>query len=293
MELRSYGLAGVCQAITNLDNAYPNPAPKLILFMTSGIQQNIGGCLAEDVINKSRTGEIWVHTIFMGSEATTGLDQISEGTQAEFIRFNSIADLNPLYSQIGLLRQQYQLAFRSQVSSSSERTLQVSINPESSSAPVDSFSFTVQPSPQAPTVTGIVVNEGSPILRTAPDSDSKTDDVTPNQVPVTASVTWSDGYPRVLQNARIEVDGVPLGDMIVGEDGSLSFTWDIRGYFTPGTNTARIKIIARDELGMEGASELDIPIEVTIPSALDNAFCLEAQKVPAIGDWLYATCIKL
>ncbi len=291
VSLRSYGLAGVCQAITALDNAYPNPAPKLIIFMTSGIQQNLGGCLPENIQPKSRNGDIWVHTIYLGTDPAPDLQSMTESTSGKFIRYTGSSTTNALYDQINLLRQQYQLTFHSQVSSSSERTLKVSVSPESSTAPTDTQVFTVQPPPQAPAITAITVNSGSPVLRTAPAAESKTDETTPTQVPIEAKITWLDGYARKLDSAEIEVDGVPLGDMIIAKDGSLSFTWDISGYFTAGTSTARIKISARDELGMVGTAETDIPIEVSIPSA-ENAFCLDVQTVPAIGGFLYDMCVK-
>jgi hypothetical protein len=287
----SYALAGVCQAITNLDDAYSNPAPKIVILLTPDLQQNTAGCLTTDVPAKARKGEIWVHTIMMGNEDPIGLDTMAESTGGKFIRYTSASDVNALYSQIDLLRQQYQLTYRTKSASPSERTVSLVVSPETSSSPNDSMTFTVKPSPQAPAISGIVANEGSPIIRTAPESDSSTDDATPTQVPVKASVSFPDGYNRSLTGAQIEVDGVPLGDMIIADDGSLSFTWDIRGYFTAGENTARIKIIVQDELGMENSAETDIPIEVNIPGA-SNQFCLEVQNWKVVGEYLYEPCVK-
>ncbi|GEM_PF-879862 len=287
----SYALAGVCQAITNLDDAYPNPAPKIVILLTPDLQQNTAGCLTTDVPTKARKGEIWVHTIMMGNEDPIGLDTMSESTGGNFIRYTSTSDVNTLYAQIDLLRQQYQLTYRTKSASTSERTVSLSVSPETSSSPNDNMTFTVKPSPQAPAISGIVANEGSPIIRTAPESDSSTDDATPTQVPVKASVSFPDGYERNLTGAQIEVDGVPLGDMIISDDGSLSFTWDIRGYFTAGENTARIKIIVQDELGLENSAETDIPIEVNIPGA-SNQFCLEVQNWKVVGEYLYEPCVK-
>jgi hypothetical protein len=287
----SYALAGVCQAITNLDDAYPNPAPKIIILLTPDLQQNTAGCLTTDVPTKARKGEIWVHTIMMGNEDPIGLDTMSESTGGKFIRYTSTSDVNALYTQIDLLRQQYQLTYRTKSASTSERTVSLAVSPETSSSPNDSMTFTVKPSPQAPAISGIVANEGSPIIRTAPESDSSTDDATPTQVPVKASISFVDGYERSLTGAQIEVDGVPLGDMIIADDGSLSFTWDIRGFFTAGENTARIKITVQDELGMESSAETDIPIEVNIPGA-SNQFCLEVQNWKVVGEYLYEPCVK-
>jgi hypothetical protein len=287
----SYALKGVCQAITNLDDAYPNPAPKIVILLTPDLQQNTAGCLTTDVPAKARKGEIWVHTIMMGNEDPIGLDTMAESTGGKFIRYSSSSDVNTLYSQIDLLRQQYQLTFRTKSPSTSERTLSLAVSPETSSSPKASMTFTVKPSPQAPAISGIVTNEGSPIIRAAPESDSPTDDATPTQVPVKATVNFPDGYNRSLTGAQIEVDGVPLGDMIIADDGSLSFTWDIRGYFTAGENTARIKITVQDELGMENSAETDVPIEVNIPGAA-NQFCQEVQQWKVVGEYLYEPCVK-
>ena len=114
----------------------------------------------------------------------------------------------------------------------------------------------------------MALDNSAPITRVADSHDSPLSAADPMNQPVAARVIWPDGNPRAIVEASLEVNGSveeSISDPELGEDGLLTFDWDISNL---GDGTYNLVVNVTDDLGLEGSAEaLPVTIAVDIPDA--------------------------
>lgn len=95
----------------------------------------------------------------------------------------------------------------------------------------------------------VQIIQGQPIIREG-DYDAPVAQYEPTVHPITAQISWSDGYPRAIDNVRLFVNGLEQRlpqPPILDTRGVLTFVWEIASL---GTGTYQLEVEVTDELGV-------------------------------------------
>lgn len=238
-----------------------------------------------------------IFTIQLGGEDNAHMRNLGAGSGGLYAAFSGQASLDRLFELIEQNRRQMQISLRSTSASAGERILAIGVS--GAPAPLVAHPFVVAPPPLAPEIVSVVINQGDPILRQAPAYTENLADIPPTEVVVTATYQWPDGYDRDLFSAELWVDGQFNGEALIDPAGELRFTWEVRKFKTPGTTTANIEVRIKDELGLQNAIQVNVPVQVINPkpeiaaAAEPAAPCGWFGDSPGIGDVLGETCTNL
>lgn len=299
------GLDGVKKALEDLHSSTSAQTPRGVIFITPGIQSKAMGNKTEfaEVENLSAKYNIPVHTILVGEigrwqEAEEELTLFAQKTNAQFKRYTSPSALDSLHDHLDRQRFQYLLSYKTNSPSSAERY--IDIEATSASTIRDTFSFTITPPPQAPEIE-LVINNGDPVTRKAPQADSDLSNIPFKEVKVTGNINWPDGYPRDITKAQLMINGQEHGSPIknLEKDEQLSFIWDLRTITEPGPNTTKVAIQLTDSLGLTSSKVLEVPVEVIIPAPPPTPTpdptpspCDSLQDLPYVGPPLNKACFQ-
>ncbi|MCJ7823515.1 MAG: FHA domain-containing protein, partial [Anaerolineales bacterium] len=101
---------------------------------------------------------------------------------------------------------------------------------------------------------------------------------------VVAEATWADGYPRLLENAKLYVDD-ELEDTAELTPGmsQFEFDWDHSDVTTEGLNSVSLEVRVEDELGLTAADTAQVNVEVVIPENLNSFWSRLSPTWTAIG----------
>jgi hypothetical protein len=168
-----------------------------------------------------------------------------------------------LFETIQQRANEAKIRYRSSVNSSGNHTLSAEV---AGNRVEELFQIAVEP----PTVQ-LAVDNSRPIRRVATELDIPLENMEPTIQPLVAMVTWPDEYPRIMESAALLVSGqeMPVRNTILGDDGLLTFDWDIR-FLDDGVYDLQVLVI--DELGLEGLSEpLPLTIEIDQPVVVPTA----------------------
>jgi len=215
----------------------------------------------ESIVDSAQSGNVALYAAILGARADAEeIEQISrltEPTGGAYVHMPDPVRTDGLYETIQQRSNEAKIHYRSSANSSGNHTLSA----EAAGNRVEElFQLTVEP----PTVE-LAVDNSRPIRRVATEADIPLENMEPTNQPLVAKVTWPDEYPRIMESAVLLVSGqeMPVRNTILGDDGLLTFDWDIR--FLDG-GVYELQVLVVDELGLEGLSEpLPLTIEIDRP----------------------------
>ena len=247
------------EAIARIKDAPDNgQLARFVLVFSDGVDQTSPQDVT-DVINRANQAGIKILTVKIGSEKPgLQLRRLAEETFTEggaswaYADYTGLASLAPLYGAIKSQTRQYLYCYRSKINQPGPQKIELGVTVgghEFRSAPL-SITIPVKP----PLVTIAAPADGVIFDRMADSHDQDVASIEPRSQAVQAQVEWADPYPRAIEQVFYEVDGASVAT----RSAQQSFIWDF-SRLPEGQHSLRV--IVRDELGLEGKSE---PVRATI-----------------------------
>jgi len=293
----SYPLDGVDEALRRLRALEENQPVKSILLISTGIVSanpvEIEGRI-QTITDIASGAHIPFYTVLVNPDLDPRhLDDLAQMNGGMFAHYSGDASLDSMFSEFDSQRLQYQINYRSNSGSASERVLSISLT--GAASPLVIRPFTISPAPQAPSVEPLTVNNNDPVVREAPAWDTDRVNIPLTEVQVRTTYKWPDGYERDLTRAEFWVDGQVHGAPLLNPGKELSFPWDLRSYTDKGRKTARLEVKVFGELGFEASSIRQESVEIIVPDRpvdeiIAMPICDNLSRIPQIGDWLEDNC---
>ena len=215
----------------------------------------------ESVARRALEAGVPIFALLLGARADeeeiTALERLTIPTGGNYIHMPEVEDADLLFELIEERSTQQQISYRSKLNTAGSHLLTVS-----NDGVKDEISFEVEVSPPSVSMT---VDNSRPIQRVGTDPQTPLDLMEPLSQPLVAQVNWPDGHPRKLVDARLLIDGqeVPLEAPVLGDDGVLTFEWDLRQI---DEGLYGIEIEVTDELGLAAVSDnLPLAVEIDLP----------------------------
>lgn len=195
---------------------------------------------------------------------TAVLQQAAAQTGGEFFLFSGAEDLPQLSTYLEPYNYEYRLTYTTQVQTSSENTLALTISNKEYNAESEKQAFSLTIAAPNP----IFLSPPSAItLNWVRSADKKTWQISPASLPLKYLVEFQDGHPRTLTAVRLFVD-----DKLVEEDLSAPFdelTWDLSQINESGKHS--LQLYVEDQVGLT-AKTIEWPVEVTVTPKPQNSF---------------------
>ncbi len=215
----------------------------------------------DSLVENAQAGGVALYGAILGSRADEdeimNLSRLTDPSGGDLAHMREPVHADELYEAIQQRANRIKVSYRSSLDTSGPHTVSAEL---SGSRAESNFELLVEP----PSVQ-MAVDNSRPIRRVATEPDMPYEQMEPNRQPLVAQVSWPDEQPRILESATLLVNGteMPVENTIFGDDGLLTFDWDIR-FFDEGTYELQILVI--DELGLEGISDpLPLTIEIERP----------------------------
>jgi hypothetical protein len=228
----------------------------ILLFSDAG---NISERLDFDsLVETARDGQVAIYSGILGSRADADeieqVTRLTEPTGGAYTHMPNPVRTDELYELLQQRANEARIDYRSSIDSSGVHTLSTEI---AGVLAEESFELVVEPP-----VVRMAVDNSRPIRRVASEPDISFEQMEPTHQPLVAEVAWPDEHPRILDSAILLVNGqeMPVQNTILGDDGLLTFDWDIR-FLDEGIYDLQVQVT--DELGLQSTSEpLPLAIEV-------------------------------
>jgi hypothetical protein len=257
-----------------------------VIFMTPQLFHGDEGL--DDIVTKALEVGIPIHSVLTRdieySEASEPLQEMASQTGGVYVHYQDNTSPQSIYDALNDERTQTLLTFRSKIGDSSERTINLTLKDVSGTFnTADTYLVSLQP----PVISITSPKSNEEIVRQAESAGANMALVDPVMLPVTASITWDDGFPRQIASAQLNIDGSLASTSFSGSPDGLSFEWDLRPYQEPGTHLANLSVQVQDEVGLAGSSaEAIIKIRVSIPelssiATLTPQAALATEIIPA------------
>jgi hypothetical protein len=220
-----------------------------------------------------------IHSVIIGASAEDdeieNVMQLGDPTGGSYVHLEVITSTNPIYETLENTGIQNLLVYKSHVDSPGEHTVTVQTTVAEGSA-----DLTLDIAPPA---VELAVDNSRPIRRVLESADAPIADAEPSSQPIVARLSWPDGYPRVVSEVALVVDGEELAvieNPELDDNGLVTVDWQLDDV---DNGTYALVMRAVDELGFVGESEpLPMTIEVARPEpAPEEEAEAEATAVPA------------
>ncbi len=285
----SFGRYGIDRALNELAiSPDKETIAQAVIFLTPQLFHGDEGL--ENIVTKAIEEGIPIHSVLTRdieySKASEPLKEMASQTGAIYVHYQDNTSPQAIFDALNEQRTQTLLSFRSKIGDSSERTINLTLKDVSGTfKTTDTYQVSLQP--PFISITSPLINEE--IVRQAESANANMALVEPIMLPVTASITWPDGFPREIASAQLNIDGRPSPTSFTGSPESLAFEWDLRPYQEPGTHLVNLSALVQDEVGLTSASEEAIvKIRVSVPelspnSTLTPQAALAAEVTPALA----------
>lgn len=255
--------------------------PKFIVLLSSGLETGTG-LSATSLAISAREKQIPIYVIGLRSDQSQPLQTLAEESGGQFVLFNRLTDVNPLYTQLIAYRDQYNISYRSSVNQSGTQSIELIANVSDSGHISDIAEYDVEVN--LPRVLIESPTGGDTIVRQA---DAFTEDrasINPTTGSVVASVIFPDGYLRRLQQATLLVDGVEANTLNrPNPTEPLEFVWDLRDIQQNGISDFSLEVEIVDELGLVSRSPaVTAKVNVIVPA--DSPAAVATVDVDAITE---------
>ncbi len=162
--------------------------------------------------------------------------------------------VDDLYSNIQSRAERLRVSYRSKLNEAGSHTLSAQLDSAQSDEIIE---LLIEPPEVA-----LAVDNSRPIRRVAAQPDTPIDQMEPTHQPLVAQVSWPDKHPRNLESSVLLLNGteMPVENAILGDDGLLTFDWDIR-FLEEGIYNVQVQVI--DELELSTSSD-PLPLEIII-----------------------------
>jgi len=259
---------------------------KFLLVFSDGVDRTSANDVT-DVINRANSLGVKILTVKIGPEgAGRTLQRMAEETPADartewaYANYTDAASLAPLYGAIKAQAEQYVACYRSKINQAGPQSIEagVRVGDREFKSPIETVVVPVKPAAVRITVPA----DGAVFDRVAGSFDQDPTTIEPRGQPVTVEVAWPDNFPRDIARVLYEVDGSIVAEMSADD----AFTWD----FAPlKEGVHSLRAIVRDELGMEGRSEvvraqINIVIPTPPPSPVPTATPVPPIVTRVLGD---------
>lgn len=210
----------------------------------------------DSLVASAQDDQVAIYGAILGSRADAEeieqMSRLTEPTGGAYVHMPNPVRADELFERIQQRANEARISYRSSIDSGGEHVLSAGI---AGFQAEESFDLMVEP----PAVQ-MAVDNSRPIRRAAAEPDIPIEEIEPTQQPLVAEVAWPDEHPRILESAILLVNGqeMPVQNTILGDDGLLTFDWDIR-FLDEGTYDLQVQVT--DELGLQSTSE---PLPLTI-----------------------------
>ena len=268
----SFGRYGIDRALNELlYSPAKNTLAQAVVFMTPQLFHGSQGL--DEIISKAIAAGIPIHSVLTRdieySEASEPLQDMASQTGGVYLHYKDNPSLQPMFESLNEQRTQVLMTFRSRIGGSSERTINLTLKDISGTYKTTE---TYQVSLQPPVISLLSPQANQEIVRQADSAGADMAFVEPTMLPITASITWPDGFPREIASAQLIVDGSPASTSFSKSPEGLSFEWDLRPYQAPGAQLAYLSVHVLDELGLSSESdEVAVKIQVSVPEITHTA----------------------
>jgi hypothetical protein len=223
--------------------------PAALVLFTPGMAQD-----TSDLAQRAIDAGIPIHVVMARDNPTTrwetALRPLAQVTGGLFETHYGSGDLEPMFQEITLKRQQFHVSYRSTSPALGQRLVGVEIDgPSGPLVASGQYSVTLAP----PAIEILSPAPGTLVNRQGQEGSDTAEDAEPTFLSVVAEVTWPDGLPRLLGPAQLQVDGRPAaqGEFVAGR---TEIAWDLRAYQDTGQTPAALTVLVDDELGLHGES---------------------------------------
>ena len=290
------GLLGVEDAIRNMSELVPVPGSQTtaIIFITRYIEDpsnSVAPTSAQNTAAEARRNYTSIYVFQTDpnqyrKETLQVLADGSDGQYAALARSSFLNAVTTVYQAIDAQRAYYSVSYRSPVADSGRREITINSPGRPSEGVFGHYEITLQP----PEVSISEPIANSTIRREAGiegEDNVPTFDIT--HVRVVAEATWADGFPRLIQSAKLYVldELEDTADITLGLN-QFEFDWDPSDITTEGLNSVTLEVRVEDELGLTAADTSQVNVEVVIPDDLNSGLKL-TPTVTAIG--VVAVCL--
>ncbi|NIM94880.1 MAG: FHA domain-containing protein [Anaerolineales bacterium] len=276
-QLGYYTRAALLAALKELSIMRPGYADRFeaIILYTPGMRADL-----TDVAEEAISLGIPIHIILTRPMAmeywAEALRPLARVTGGEFLATYRRDDPEDLFELLASQRIQHIVNYETTLATSDPREVIL----RASSGVSDSASYSVEL--HAPEVV-ILSPEEEAITRQASSEHDSAADAEPAFITVEAQVSWPDGTPRKISQARLLVDGVAIGQtQSVGNQ--LEFPWDIRTYSNESWTLVSVEVEVVDEFGFRVKSPPRtysiryMPVEGEVVAPVEEAFPLPVSR---------------
>ncbi len=267
-----------------LSDPAPRPGmPSFVIFLTPPLEETAGTAALENAIVRAQDIGAAIYVVAAGNleaedPAAELLRRLANETGGEFFLFDPAEGLSGLADQILAQRLQYQLTYRSRITSAGDHTVQVRVGADGLDGDSETRAFSVDV--RAPEIA--FIQPPNRIVRQSDDPALDTANLPPTQAGLEILVTFPDNHPRSLMASRLLVNGEVVAENT--EPPFDRFTWDLSTYSE--TTEVVLQATVEDSLTLVGQSvRLPVTVEVNIPRR--GLWVLQ----PAVGSMLAAFLI--
>lgn len=301
------GLLGVSDAIQELRELVPIAGSQTtaIFFITRYIEDpssSVAPTSAQNVGADASQNYTSVHVFQTDfnrfrKDALEVLATASDGQYSGLTRSNFASAVSTVYQSVHSQRTYYRVSYRSPVAEGEQREITINTPGRPGEGIVGSYQVSVLPGSVSigePAPGSIIRREAIP-----PTEEGGLPTLGTTRIPVIASVSWPDGFPRDIRSAELFANGNSEGTIEVAPGQfELEFDWDLSDISAEGLNSVTLEVVVEDELGITFSTESVVTVEVVIPAtptpqgfelsptaaALSlPAFCLLGILVAGIG----------
>lgn len=250
---------------TNLD---ATDQAKFIVLLSAGLETGTGASAA-NLAERARELQIPIYVIGLRSDQAQPLQQLAQDSGGQFVLYNRLTDLNPLFTQLIAYRDQYEITYRSSVASSGTQTVELIANVSAAGHVSDISSYDVEVNPPRVLVESPRANDT--IIRQAESYTENLAAIPPTAVPVVARVVFPDNHLRRLQNAILYVDGVKADELArPNPTEDIEFSWNISN--VTQNDTFSLEVETTDELGLVSRSPaITAKVDVIVPEKSESS----------------------
>ncbi|MGA9192616.1 MAG: FHA domain-containing protein [Anaerolineales bacterium] len=285
------GLLAVDDAVNQLGDLVEVPGSQTaaILFFTRFIEDPSSTVAPTSATNTAakasdQQASVYVFQTDLSQSRRDALQLLAEGSGGIYTgltRSGVLSQVSSVYQIIDSQRAFYSVSYRSAIGDVGRREITINTPTRPSEGAVGSYE--VSPTPPSVSITEPTANSTIRREATLP-ADSATPVFDTSQKPVTAEISWPDGFPRQITTAQLFVNGnlESSADVAAGQS-TVTFNWDLSDITDIGINPVSLRVNVTDELGLSADGESSVDVAVAPPPTSSTGILGSVPTAAAIG----------